>query len=180
MYFCLYSDHNYLDDKGIELILQNDLDHLQHLQLKSNAFTSGAVANLMNKGLPNLRSLSLAQNRLNTTAIQAIEKVGPFLIEMDLSSCTLRGDSLDLIKKFSLPNLQELRLDYNEFTELEMIQFVAQLETRKMRSLKKVSMRGISMGLNNYNTLVEILASKKWGYDLDRPHNYEMKNAATY
>ena len=106
MYIYHYSDHNYLDDGGIELILKNDLDHLEHLLLNSNQFTSGGVAALMSKGLPNLRYLSLAQNRLNTTAIQAIEKVGPFLIAMDLSSCTLRGDSLDIIKTFYLPHLQ--------------------------------------------------------------------------
>ena len=61
-----------------------------------------------------------------------------------------------------------------------MIQFIAQLETRKMLSLKKISMRGVSMGMDYYKSLVEILESKKWGYELDRPHNYEMRNAATY
>jgi hypothetical protein len=73
-----------------------------------------------------------------------------------------------------------LQLDYNNFEEDDVVEFVANIERQRFPSLKMISLKGISLSKENYNSVVDILTTKYIKYTLTAPHHILKVNSAHY
>jgi len=161
------------------VLIKSDLEQLQMLSLKSTLITSQSLTALASKKTPNLRALDVSRNELDVAAIEALRGLGAGLMIIIMNGCNLRGDSLNALKDISFPQLQGLSLDYNQFTESDILAFLSNIELKNMPILRIISLKGIPLSIEIYNEVQKVASAKKFvEVRLDEPYHIPQTNAA--
>lgn len=101
--------------------------------------------------------LDLSQNNLGDSVVALFPVLCGSLMELHLSGCGLSVKSLRELNQYSFSQLQVLILNYNRFSESDVIEFVSDLSRMKWNNLRSLSMRGVTFSRSGYETVKKIL-----------------------
>lgn len=109
------------------MFLSSDLSQLLELNLKSTLITANVIEDLSNLSISNLQVLDLSQNNLGDSVVALFPVLCGSVMELHLSGCGLSVKSLQQLNQYSFSQLQVLVLNYNRFSESDVIEFVSDL-----------------------------------------------------
>ena len=121
---------------------------------------------LASKKLQSLLDLELRETLIDDVAIAQLSSF-PNLRKVDMSGCGLKGSALSVLQEKEMKSLQIVVLNYNFFTEDDVLSFAVDVERSKFKSLGAVSFKGVSLSKEKYLAVMKISQSKKIQFVLD-------------
>lgn len=170
-----------IGDTAFKSLLKSELKYVNILSLENTDITDISIKELASVDLANLQILLLNENDLSENSIEYIGKLKVTEIKsIELMHCGLTGTSLNIITSYTFSNLQTIKLDYNNFNEEDIVDFVANIERNNLPVLQYLGLKGVSLSRKYYDEVVKVLQTKNIKYGLDAPHNLPKINSAKY